>query len=51
MLHRLLARRFLGMMENSSSAAAKLPSVMSVSGGGARKVKVTMSVFPIVPEE
>ena len=40
-LHRLLARRFPGTRKNSSPAAAKLHLVMSVSGGGAHKVKVT----------
>ena len=40
-LHRLLARRFPGTRKNSSAAAAKLHWVMSVSGGGAHKVKVT----------
>ena len=40
-LHRLLARRFPGTRMNSSPAAAKLHLVMSVSGGGAHKVKVT----------
>ena len=40
-LHALLARRFPGTRKNSSAAAAKLHLVMSVSGGGAHKVKVT----------
>ena len=40
-LHRLLARRFPGTRKNSSPAAAKLHVVMSVTGGGAHKVKVT----------
>ena len=40
-LHRLLARRFPGTRRNSSPAAAKLHLVMSGSGGGAHKVKVT----------
>ena len=40
-LHRLLARRFPGTRRISSPAAAKLHLVMSVSGGGAHKVKVT----------
>ena len=39
--HRLLARRFPGTRKNSSPAAAKLHMVMSASGGGAHKVKVT----------
>ena len=40
-LHRLLARRFPGTRKNSSPAAAKLHLVMSASGTGAHKVKVT----------
>lgn len=40
-LHRLLARRFPGTRKNSSPAAAKLHLVMSASGSGAHKVKVT----------
>jgi len=40
-LHRLLARRFAGTRKNSSPAAAKLHLVMSASGTGAHKVKVT----------
>ena len=40
-LHRLLARRFPGTRKNSSPAAAKLHMVMSASGTGAHKVKVT----------
>ena len=40
-LHRLLARRFPGTRKNCSPAAAKLHLVMSVSGGGAHKIKVT----------
>ena len=40
-VHRLLARRFPGTRKNSSPAAAKLHLVMSVSGTGAHKVKVT----------
>jgi len=40
-LHRLLARRYPGTRKNSSPAAAKLHMVMSASGGGAHKVKVT----------
>ena len=40
-LHRLLARRFPGTRKNSSPAAAKLHLVMSASGGGAHRVKVT----------
>ena len=40
-LHRLLARRFPGTRKNSSPAATKLHLVMSVSGGGTHKVKVT----------
>ena len=40
-LHRLLAQRFPGTRKNSSPAAAKLHLVMSASGTGAHKVKVT----------
>ena len=40
-LHRLLARRFPGTRKNSSPAAAKLHLVMTTSGTGAHKVKVT----------
>ena len=40
-VHRLLARRFPGSRKNSSPAAAKLHMVMSASGTGAHKVKVT----------
>ena len=40
-VHRLLARRFPGTRKNSSPAAAKLHLVMSASGTGAHKVKVT----------
>ena len=40
-LHRLLARRFPGTRKSSSPAAAKLHRVMSASGTGAHKVKVT----------
>ena len=40
-VHRLLARRFPGTRKNSSPAAAKLHMVMSASGTGAHKVKVT----------
>ncbi len=40
-LHALLAGRYPGTRTNSSPAAAKLHLVMSVRGGGAKKVKVT----------
>ena len=40
-LHRLLARRFPGTRKNTSPAAVKLHLVMSASGTGAHKVKVT----------
>ena len=39
--HRLLARRFPGTRKNPSPAAVKLHLVMSASGTGAHKVKVT----------
>ena len=39
--HRLFERPFPGTRKNSSPAAAQLHLVMSVSGGGAHKVKVT----------
>ncbi|MCC7411852.1 MAG: IS4 family transposase [Gammaproteobacteria bacterium] len=40
-LHRLLARRYSGTRTNSSPAAAKLHLVMSVTGKGVEKVKLT----------
>jgi hypothetical protein len=40
-LHRLLARRYPGTRTNSSPAAAKLHLVMSVTGRGVERVKLT----------